>query len=147
MAQGLGANEEKTDTVPPIAQIQGIHGFHQAFRALAEPCCSSREPCAVCLAYIHQARLLVGIARAIDLDFLQAKQGGAHQQARVGAGVRQGNDQAVAVLRILLTEGIGVDEYINGMAYPVLAAQFLGSMTCMACQRLAQIGEGFHPAA
>jgi hypothetical protein len=34
----------------------------------------------------------------------------------------QGNDNAVAVLPVLFTERIGMDEYMNGAVYPILAA-------------------------
>lgn len=76
-------------------------------------------------AHQHDACLLVGVARAVD--FIQAKQGGAHQETCIDACIGQGNDDAAIVLRVLTAERIGLDEYLDGIAYAILDAQLLSA--------------------
>lgn len=56
----------------------------------------------------HDAHLVVGVASPIDS--LQSKQGSAYQEAGIGAGIGQGNDDAAIVLPVLAAEAIRVDE-------------------------------------
>lgn len=58
-------------------------------------------------------------------DFFQSEQGGAHQDPGIGTRIGQGDDKAVAVLRVLFAKRIGMDKYLNGVAHPILGAQLL----------------------
>ena len=88
----------------------------------------------------HDIRFLVG--EASPIDFLQSKQGGAHQQARMGTCIGKRNDGAATILQVLAAEAIGLGEHWDSIANATLGAQLFRSTAWVACHRFAQIRQG-----
>jgi hypothetical protein len=64
----------------------------------------------------------------------------AHQDPGIGTRIGQGDDKSIAVLRVPFAERIGMDEYPNGVAHPILGAQLLRGAADVARHRFAQSG-------
>ena len=135
-----GAYREKRYGVLPIPSIEAVDRLHQFFRLVPGPMLRQQRELAHggrADARQHDAGLLVGMARLIDL--LQAGQGGTHQQAGIRTRIGQRDRDAVAVLRVLLAERIGLHEYLDGFAHRIFPAKLFRRAAHVAGHGFAQL--------